>query len=792
MFAGQPVVIADSSPPLPSPGLPSGPPADALLLMPSSSSASPTPAIALSASPTSSVWDHFARGENVNTCKLCKEHIKTQADSGTSNMRTHLKLKHKISLPSSRRAKRAPSPIHPALRITSHFSSSSSSSPTPLSVDKKSMTLLLLRMVIEMNVSFRGLTECTALRTLLTDAFGYQMPSRMTLRRLLPTYHSFLLNALKQRLSSVESLSITTDSTFLTSHQVPYICVTGHWIDDDWKLNSTVLSVFLAEQSETADYITKSLRDVLETRLGLNRKLHCIVTDEGSNFLTATDNLKRAEVLRESLRCACHRFQLTFKNAILDDSCKQLLALLEKCSTVTNKFKNGWMSTKRDILWRNQELFLEELTAEVDRLANDVSHSTRKISEELEAKQAELLIARSQLELEKGEREQSRVQIAAVIAETSELSLIDDDVKISMADDDDEKNDEIDEEKGDTAAEIELENSTLEKMKEKKCELLANMKDYVDYIFRKRALVQKAATRWMTYVHVVKRTLMWRKALMKSLDEIRADPTFKKKKRSDIDVEAEVNALRISDDDAKVLTQFIMVGDSARTVLESLEGGNHTTIGSLLWHHSRLQSYLTTCSTNQEFVPMMRKFCELALNNSKTKFSADIDKPAMIAAVLDPRFRSLSFLPAPEAAKCFVCTKHAFMDLQIKQQQDSGTVAPPAPKKRKIGDFGADILDSVSPTKGVVQTEYDRFVAQPNEPRTTDVLDWWKSHATQYPTLATLARRYLAIPASSAASERLFSRLKLVATAARQNMSADTLCMLLFVEQHVASLTPGQ
>ena len=34
---------------------------------------------------------------------------------------------------------------------------------------------------------------------------------------------------------------------------------------------------------------------------------------------------------------------------------------------------------------------------------------------------------------------------------------------------------------------------------------------------------------------------------------------------------------------------------------------------------------------------------------------------------------------------------------------------------------------------------------------------WWKTHETIYPAEAALARRYLAIPATSAPSERLFS-----------------------------------
>lgn len=83
-------------------------------------------------------------------------------------------------------------------------------------------------------------------------------------------------------------------------------------------------------------------------------------------------------------------------------------------------------------------------------------------------------------------------------------------------------------------------------------------------------------------------------------------------------------------------------------------------------------------------------------------------------------------------------------------------------------------------------TECERYIDHPTEhiDRKSDPLDWWKLHAMQYPKLAMLARRYLAIPASSAASERLFSKLKLTATTARQGLKPDTLCMLLFVNKH--------
>ena len=38
-----------------------------------------------------------------------------------------------------------------------------------------------------------------------------------------------------------------------------------------------------------------------------------------------------------------------------------------------------------------------------------------------------------------------------------------------------------------------------------------------------------------------------------------------------------------------------------------------------------------------------------------------------------------------------------------------------------------------------------------------DPLKWWRVHASTYPVLAMLAKKYLCIPASSSASERVFS-----------------------------------
>jgi KRAB domain-containing zinc finger protein len=65
-----------------------------------------------------------------------------------------------------------------------------------------------------------------------------------------------------------------------------------------------------------------------------------------------------------------------------------------------------------------------------------------------------------------------------------------------------------------------------------------------------------------------------------------------------------------------------------------------------------------------------------------------------------------------------------------------------------------------------------------------DVLGYWKAHEASVPDLARLARRILAVPASSASSERLFSAAGRTITAQRTNLSSIRAEQLLFVQQN--------
>ena len=63
------------------------------------------------------------------------------------------------------------------------------------------------------------------------------------------------------------------------------------------------------------------------------------------------------------------------------------------------------------------------------------------------------------------------------------------------------------------------------------------------------------------------------------------------------------------------------------------------------------------------------------------------------------------------------------------------------------------------------------------------VLEWWKSHQTEFPLLANLAKTYLCIPGTSVPSERVFSTAGDIVRSERSVLSPEHVDQLVFFEE---------
>ena len=81
--------------------------------------------------------------------------------------------------------------------------------------------------------------------------------------------------------------------------------------------------------------------------------------------------------------------------------------------------------------------------------------------------------------------------------------------------------------------------------------------------------------------------------------------------------------------------------------------------------------------------------------------------------------------------------------------------------------------------------EMDAYLREGGIPLSACPLEWWREKQSLYPTLAEMARVYLAIPASSAASERVFSAGKLILDHKRRRLTPDRVSRLIFLKKNL-------
>lgn len=76
---------------------------------------------------------------------------------------------------------------------------------------------------------------------------------------------------------------------------------------------------------------------------------------------------------------------------------------------------------------------------------------------------------------------------------------------------------------------------------------------------------------------------------------------------------------------------------------------------------------------------------------------------------------------------------------------------------------------------GNAETGEVKWLKEKQISRSTNILDYWKLKQSEYPIMAQIAWDYLAIPATSAPSERVFSQGSDLLSKKRNRMAPDTL-----------------
>ena len=173
----------------------------------------------------------------------------------------------------------------------------------------------------------------------------------------------------------------------------------------------------------------------------------------------------------------------------------------------------------------------------------------------------------------------------------------------------------------------------------------------------------------------------------------------------------------------------------------------------------------------------------------------DVDELLDIASFLDPRFKtehichenvdSIKARLQDEGMELAGCISVA--ESVEDQAEPAETDNEPPPKKKKLAKILKKKNRTTSSTSrgDQMEKEMESYLSAPDLDAEDNPLLWWKAEALRYPILAKLAKKYLAICATSSASEQVFSASGKIVTPLRSLLKPDKVNKLVFLSQNL-------
>ena len=173
----------------------------------------------------------------------------------------------------------------------------------------------------------------------------------------------------------------------------------------------------------------------------------------------------------------------------------------------------------------------------------------------------------------------------------------------------------------------------------------------------------------------------------------------------------------------------------------------------------------------------------------------EVDELLDLASFLDPRFKTehicqenMDTIKARLQAEGMGSTT-SIPPVGSAEEEGEPTeveVEPPS-KKKKL----ATILKKKNKTtagtssSNLVEKEMESYLSAPDLEAEGSPLSWWKVESIRYPILSRLAKKYLAVCATSSASERVFSASGKIVTPLRSTLKPDKVNKLVFLARNL-------
>ncbi|MBW0565775.1 hypothetical protein O181_105490 [Austropuccinia psidii MF-1] len=177
-----------------------------------------------------------------------------------------------------------------------------------------------------------------------------------------------------------------------------------------------------------------------------------------------------------------------------------------------------------------------------------------------------------------------------------------------------------------------------------------------------------------------------------------------------------------------------------------------------------------------DVAPLGPTALEMTLKSTKYLKKLLIENPVVCATILDPRCKLKIFSAHEETLSQFGTSSLKLAAIFEEDARNHFTLSSSQTMESVNHKIGTGLFEEMYPLflpKGnTVEIEVQRYLAKPPEPKEADILILWKSQGTVFPTLSNMACKYLAIAATSAPSEQVFSSGRKTVTYQRSTLSS--------------------
>ena len=249
-----------------------------------------------------------------------------------------------------------------------------------------------------------------------------------------------------------------------------------------------------------------------------------------------------------------------------------------------------------------------------------------------------------------------------------------------------------------------------------------------------------------------------------------------------------------TDTEFSTLEAVVKVFEPLSYFTDALSGEKHVTASAIRPLLKHIHEKILLVSSNDCTITKEMKM--VMSNDLKSRYTTMLNELLDICSYLDPRFRSAYLYNKEEAIfeikreAIAIAEKGAIAPNTVMVDEEESNDEPP---KKKLKGLAAILKHSLSlPTmeeitsEDKVEREMRRYQDFPAVAVDVDPLEWWKSEQKNYPTLATLAQKYLCICGTSVSSERLFSKAGYIVNAHRNRLSPDHVNTLLFLAKNIS------